>query len=89
MDARKARWFIYVRYEKTWQIDTPSLSTVTIYYNQIPLEIQRGWLVNYFGTKVIVSQGETKVGGIWKMFVGYSEKKKNRYSAFSHCSCFC
>ena len=61
MDTRRAKWFIYVRYQSTWQIATPSLSTVTIYYNHIPLEIQRGWLVNYFGTKVVVREGETKV----------------------------
>ena len=61
MDKRRGKWFIYVRYQPTWQLATPSLSTVTIYYDRIPLEIQRGWLVNYFGTKVIVREGDTKV----------------------------
>ncbi|KAL5266141.1 hypothetical protein ACHWQZ_G006705 [Mnemiopsis leidyi] len=60
MDTKSGIWFVYVRYQETWQISTSSLSTVTLYYKGVPLEIQRGWLVNYFGTKVVIQQGQTK-----------------------------
>jgi len=53
MDCEMGRWFVYGRMRPCGKSDGSCLETVTAYVDTEVLELQRGWLVNRNGGKVV------------------------------------
>lgn len=53
MDCEAARWFVYGRMRPCGDSEGSCLETVTVYVDGEGLELQRGWLVNSNGQKVM------------------------------------
>ncbi|KAL5250858.1 hypothetical protein ACHWQZ_G016561 [Mnemiopsis leidyi] len=53
MDCEMARWFVYGRMRPCGRSGGSCLETVTVYVDYEILELQRGWLVNRNGGKIV------------------------------------
>jgi len=67
MDCEAAQWFIYGRMTACGQGGS-CLESVTIYYKNQVIELQRGWLVNHFGVKVSPKNFKNKVITVGDIF---------------------
>jgi len=56
MDCRFAQWFVYGRFTQFGAAS--SLETVTVYSGGSVLELQRGWIINNNGEKLIITVGK-------------------------------
>lgn len=53
MDCKMARWFVYGRLRPCGREDGSCLESVTVYVGRDVVELQRGWLVNDNGEKIV------------------------------------
>lgn len=53
MDCESARWFVYGRMRPCGRSGGSCLEAVTVYIDHEALELQRGWLVNRNGKKIV------------------------------------
>ena len=68
MDCEAAQWFIYGRMTACGPLGGSCLESVTIYYKNQIIELQRGWLVNHFGVKVSPKNFKNKVLTVGDIF---------------------